>query len=516
MAKSRTKSKPAPKGQCPDPVGHAAHAAAGKVNPPDPQHVERKLDEMFRGLVGYNSDLARLRGLRDAAQKTLEFRERELAAELAKLQAVFVALQSGDVKQQLAAKPYDAAILAFAKDASVSPVISMARKAGITDKDLAKVIHEAMERAYRTKIDHEGYIVGRHKGTIAIGSAHLGPDDQLIAEGEAAAAELRRVLRIPLPAEKPATSKPAPAAKPAAAKPKPAAKKPKGRGGADKTAEVAASAKASKPKPSRGTGITKAILRPGKPEGYVLSYRKDGHTRTKNTVIPGIKENWLAGVCKELGIDPKTVIDLTGTPAVEADPKPAAPAKQSPGLADGWYIYSNGNDWRFKHVIGEMDADKGRVMSAEKAIEDAIRSAEKTLGVEPKLFRIIDEDGNLLEGTGADLLAAEAATNAASGDAGNDPLSLGLPKDTGDDLVVELDDDIPDDHRPLKDIEIHRVGDLGEDGHEGWWIDYTSCVGKEHSVTTEVKTGTPVLLVKEAIAKALGVEPDAVTVVAGD
>lgn len=430
MAKKAKQSKRAP-----------SPAPVPTPSVPDLMHIERKIDERFESLTGHNSALSRAVTERDVAKKRFEACQLAVDTELRKLQAVYAALNSTDLQAALAIKPYDPLLQHLAEDYHTKEAIATLRK-GATDAQIDYALRKALQ--YYGAIEHRGFKFGRRADDFAVaisGSRLADASDDIVASGAALIADIRRVHNIPDPTKAKADKSRAAGSR---ASPEQAwdaiksvatpATQPKRRK-ADKTAEVREAAKTTS-KPASANGITKATLTYIGDGQYKLTYRKDGHTRsklsTRSTTIT--KGEALASLAKSVGVEPSAVTDKTNQPddwslastkpEVYAAPSfppttqqpPSAKARPSPrmrSVSDGRYLYADAGYWHVDDVRHFALFDHFKVIPIkDDNLEDAVRAACKVLEIDPRDLRVIDDECNVLPGTAADLLSAEAAAEA--------------------------------------------------------------------------------------------------------
>lgn len=216
---------------------------------------------------------------------------------------------------------------------------------------------------------------------------------------------------------------------------KSAAAKPSKIRNVDKGKELAQLAKSEKPaaKSAPKAPASKAIKALNVsvlgPCRFKINYRQGDSGRSME-VESGTAGDAAAEAASRLGITPGTFAiayknctaastggggaTLATPPAPDTAPEAESKIRVR-AVADGHYIVAKDGRW-FVERVNDFEIKDSYSVGHTSAVEleDAIRTACRILTLDPRGLRVIDNDGQILEGTAADLLKAEAAADAPS------------------------------------------------------------------------------------------------------
>lgn len=462
---------------------------ATKVPTPAPETPEQRgkriaaATSRLQSLIGWHGPLGKAQAARGTSQRQLAaaadvvaYREEQLLA-------------SAEVRQCEVEAPW---IEPLSRSGFGFACVREFGKVGASDEQVRAFAANYVERSHWCDCVIGRFVLGASRDgdrlipLLGLWGALLNQDEALV-RGDELIRDIRTALNLPYPkAAKAPAPKPAP--KPdAPSKPKPIRK-------ADKTAELKALTKAAEKKTGkkgsgeRGQGSAKppVLTYNAQEYQYKLSFRKDGHTRSK--VAPRSfpntgegRDQAIAHLLKAAGFPADTVVeDRTGIPDAEAnaataqvgyrDVRLVQDGTHTPGMwrleytadderksimvnigsdliadvresavktldvcedsidiwrdpitgwnrDDGYYLcVAPGRDhkpcWWAMLSGNNKIQDRFCIHPTDSAeVEDAIRSACKVLGLDPKDIRVFDNDGQLLNGTAADLLNTEGAAS---------------------------------------------------------------------------------------------------------
>lgn len=466
-SKSQSKSKTqSPKNASKPAASKPAAAPAAIAEPVQqmfPQAVFPALQNTLDRFIGPDSDYTQSVKRLEKAKADLAIAERIAEFEARKLEAILRAVDAPEIREATAAKWWDEPLRRLLLGSLPESVVLQWRIHGVSVSEIEDSVWRLNDEAGQDTTNALGHPVSE---ALVLDPAYdslfeLVSYAEWVKSGsrwdtkpkpisEDLFRQCHRVLGVPTPeqvkarvaAEKKAArsspvkpgrsdERPSPT-KPAPSKPTRSKSKTVVAAKAREVAELAKSpaAKRSAQRPPGNAATTKAVISPRGSDGqYRVSRRSGGHTRT--LYLGGTSARDVRRFLVEtLGVPDSVIVDQSGetspaTPNVATPSTPTASTETAPPIplikppfkapiSDGTVLVARDGRWRAdSYEVGVLD-DTYEVCPAADEVEHAIRVTCRILSLDPKDLRVVDpESGELLAGTAADLLKAEAA--AASG-----------------------------------------------------------------------------------------------------